>query len=86
MNDDRITNPLITLKLNANDVLTMRLPGGGGYHAPFTRDPNAVRNDVLEGFVSVEAARSAYGVVLRGAESIVDLAATESLRSGTQTN
>jgi N-methylhydantoinase B len=29
------------------------------------RDPEKVRIDVLEGFVSVEAARNEYGVVLK---------------------
>jgi N-methylhydantoinase B/oxoprolinase/acetone carboxylase alpha subunit len=77
---------LVTLKLNADDILTMRLPGGGGYHSPLTRNPNDVRDDVLEGFVSPAAARSVYGVALSGPDNAVDLAATKSLRQQMQTN
>jgi N-methylhydantoinase B len=38
--------------------------GGGGYGDPFDRDPEAVRTDVLDGWVSAQAARDVYGVVL----------------------
>lgn len=36
--------------------------GGGGYGEAFERDPEAVRQDVIDGFVSIEHARAAYGV------------------------
>jgi N-methylhydantoinase B len=36
--------------------------GGGGYGPPAERDPQAVRRDVREGYVSAEAARRDYGV------------------------
>lgn len=58
--------------------------GGGGYGDPLDRDPERVRTDVLEGWVSREQAREAYGVVLDGEigdESLaVQLADTEALR------
>jgi N-methylhydantoinase B len=38
--------------------------GGGGWGAPSERDPEAVRRDVREGYVSPEAARRDYGVVV----------------------
>ena len=41
------------------------LPGGGGYGNPFERDPDAVVDDVLNGYVSIEAAAQQYGVVIR---------------------
>jgi N-methylhydantoinase B len=41
------------------------LAGGGGFGDPFTRDPKAVLRDVLNGFVSLDAARKDYGVVIR---------------------
>jgi N-methylhydantoinase B len=40
--------------------------GGGGYGSPLDRDPEMVRADVLEGWVSIEKARQIYGVVLNG--------------------
>jgi N-methylhydantoinase B len=36
--------------------------GGGGHGDPRDRDPEAVREDVLDGFVSPNAARDLYGV------------------------
>ena len=53
--------------------------GGGGWGDPVERDPNAVRADVQEEFVSTRAARERYGVVLREDLSI-DHAAAEPAR------
>lgn len=39
----------------------MAMPGGGGYGDPRERDPEKVREDVREGYVSERAAREAYG-------------------------
>ena len=74
------------IKINEEDKLTFRLPGGGGYHSPLARDPQAVRQDVLDGFVSRESAQSLYGVVLNGASCEVDEAATEALRASLCSN
>ena len=43
----------------------VRTAGGGGWGNPLERDPEKVRMDVLEGFVSLEAALNDYGVVLK---------------------
>jgi len=51
-------------QLKAGDLLSIRLPGSGGYGPPTERDPEAVRWDVLNGKVSLESAREHYGVVL----------------------
>jgi N-methylhydantoinase B len=40
----------------------IRTPGGGGWGNPKERDPQKVRWDVLEGFVSPKAAKEIYGV------------------------
>jgi N-methylhydantoinase B len=40
--------------------------GGGGYGDPKSREPELVLRDVLEGWVSLEAARDLYGVVFSG--------------------
>ena len=40
-------------------------PGGGGYGDPFERDPEAVLADVVNGYVSIEAAAREYGVLVR---------------------
>ncbi len=44
--------------------------GGGGYGPPFERDPERVRHDVLEGWVSPERALQVYGLVLDAAGAI----------------
>ncbi|HET6448538.1 MAG TPA: hydantoinase B/oxoprolinase family protein [Conexibacter sp.] len=58
--------------------------GGGGYGDPLTRDPERVRHDVLEGWVSQREAEATYGVVFSGAvvdESLaVDVEATAAQR------
>jgi N-methylhydantoinase B len=54
-------------------------PAGGGYGDPLRRDPALVREDVADGFVSAEAARNDYGVMLT-ASGGVDGAATARLR------
>lgn len=40
--------------------------GGGGHGDPRERDPERVREDVREGYVSPDAARDVYGVDLDG--------------------
>ena len=42
----------------------VRTGGGGGWGDPLDREPELVRADVIEGFVSAEKARSEYAVVL----------------------
>jgi N-methylhydantoinase B len=54
-------------------------PAGGGYGDPLRRDPARVHEDVVDGFISVDAARNDYGVVLIGPDA-VDKAATALLR------
>ncbi|MDO8187769.1 hydantoinase B/oxoprolinase family protein [Conexibacter sp. CPCC 205706] len=56
------------LRIQAGDVFRQRIAGGGGYGDPLLRDPAAVAADVRDGYVSAEAARAAYGVVLAGGD------------------
>ena len=59
--------------------------GGGGWGDPLERDPQAVLEDVLDEYVSVEGAAGDYGVVLTGSLDeltlAVDGSATEALRA-----
>mgnify|MGYP001159211618 CR=1 FL=1 len=43
------------------DRILLITAGGGGYGDPKQRDPELIREDVAEGYVSPEQARSAYG-------------------------
>jgi N-methylhydantoinase B len=65
--------------IEAGSTLRVRSAGGGGYGDPLEREPRRVGLDVREGYVSAEAARLVYGVLLK-ADGSVDLAATASLR------
>ena len=40
----------------------LRVPGSGGFGDPSERDENAIKQDVLDGYVSEEAAKTQYGV------------------------
>ena len=53
-----------TRELKAGDVLRIARSGGAGCGPPRERDPQAVRRDVEDGYVSVAAARERYGVVI----------------------
>jgi len=60
------------------DVVSFQQPGAGGYGDPLLRDPGRVLEDVLDDYVSLEAARDEYGVVIVGDR--VDEIATAALR------
>jgi N-methylhydantoinase B len=55
-------------------------PSGGGYGPPIERDPDRVRRDVIDRWISREHAASVYGVILR-ADGGVDDAATAARRA-----
>jgi N-methylhydantoinase B len=49
----------------AGDMFTRPSAGGGGYGDPLDRDPDAVCEDIADGYVSIERALKDYGVVIR---------------------
>jgi len=67
--------------LQADQTVTLRIPGGGGYGSPLDRDPEKVLEDVKQQRVSAGAARERYGVVIDSENWRVDGEATEVLRS-----
>ena len=74
----------VQAQLPADAVIAYQYGGGAGFEEAFLRDPQAVREDVLDEYVSVEAARERYGVVFRGSVEAfdleVDVAGTRKLR------
>jgi N-methylhydantoinase B len=64
------------------DVVHIHSPGGGGRGSPLDREPERVRVDVERGYVSVEAASSAYGVVIRA--GAIDVVETQARRAALQ--
>ncbi|ANY10291.1 hydantoin utilization protein B [Pseudonocardia sp. HH130630-07] len=65
----------------AGDTLEIRMPSGGGYGDPLRRDPAAVREDVLDDYLSVGDALAHYGVVLDPATRELDAAGTARTRA-----
>ena len=49
-------------EIKRGDVVSYRLAGAGGYGDPKDRDPQTVRDDVADGYVSARAAAETYGV------------------------
>jgi N-methylhydantoinase B len=74
----------VRAELPAGAVIAYRHGGGGGFGPALERDPEAVRDDVLDELVSLERARDKYGVVFTGSaedcDLAVDPAATAALR------
>jgi N-methylhydantoinase B len=78
--DERVLKPLSDGNvLRRGEILRLETGGGGGRGHPYDRPEEAVLRDVLDGFVSVEAAARNYGVVIR--EGALDMAATEQRRA-----
>ena len=73
-------NPYGLTQLNPGDVIIMDAAGGGGYGDPLGRDPELVRNDVVDGYVSIESAKTLYGTVIDPGTMQVDMDATKTLR------
>jgi N-methylhydantoinase B len=71
--------------LPAGSVIAYQYGGGAGFEPALLREPEAVREDVLDEIVSVQRARDKYGVVFSGTvedfDLAVDVAATEALRT-----
>jgi N-methylhydantoinase B len=60
--------------MQTGDRLVYRFGGGGGWGDPLDRDPAAVLDDVWDEYVSIEAARDEYGVVITGSLADMTLA------------
>ena len=64
----------------ARDRLIVEMPGGGGFGDPHARDAGTVAEDVRNGLVTPEVARSDYGVAV-GDDGTLDETATRTLRA-----
>jgi N-methylhydantoinase B len=69
------------VKVFPGDELYYQTWGGGGYGDPLAREPERVQKDVRLRLVSLEKARSEYGVVIDPKTFSVDTQATEELRA-----
>ena len=72
---------VLVAQLTEGDAFKISSGGGGGYGNALTRDIASVREDVRQGYVSVEAAAEKYGVVIDPETFVVDNAASDKLRA-----
>jgi N-methylhydantoinase B len=70
----------ITVRLAPGDVVSVQTPGGGGVESPLERDPERVAADAALGKISVDRARTVYGVVVDRVTQTLDPSATRDLR------
>jgi N-methylhydantoinase B len=79
--DDLPNAKVLVAHIKEGDGYVARSGGGGGFGSPLERDTAAVAHDVRQGYVSLDAARTLYGVVLDAKTFAVDAAATDALRA-----
>lgn len=82
--EERLITESVSLEQMApGETLATVKGAGGGWGPPLSRDPQAVLEDYLDGYVSTRTAEEVYGVRIVGDE--VDLEATAGLRASTGT-
>ena len=70
------------IPFRAGEFIEFREPNAAGYGDPLERPPEAVREDVLDDFATVELARDAYGVVFSDERTLeLDVEATAAERA-----
>ena len=79
--NEKVFGSKVSFPLTTADVVSVQNAGGGGFGSPLLRDPDQVAGDVRADRISVERARSVYGVVIDRAGIRADLPSTSVLRS-----
>jgi N-methylhydantoinase B len=79
--EDIRVKPHRLVPVKTGDVLVKHSSGGGGVGNPAERDPELVREDVENEFVSLENAKVIYRVVIEPDTLKVDHQATKALRA-----
>ena len=82
------TGKINPTEIDKGDGFTVETAGGGGFWSPLERPAEKVLADVRSGYVSLEAARRDYGVVIRrqGRRFELDVDATKELRRASSSN
>ncbi len=78
--DDEIMTGKVTRTIHRGDVFRYEMAGAGGWGDPLEREPESVLKDVRNEYVSREAARHEYGVVIDARSWSVDEDQTSVLR------
>lgn len=69
------------LKLDREDSVRVESGGGGGYGDPLERDPQRVKEDVMDGYIDKTQAESAHGIRFIAGTDNIDVEATNNLRA-----
>ncbi len=80
LSDGGRPHPKSHYRLAPGQRVVLELPGGGGFGPPFERAAERVRQDLLQGYISHEAAERDFGVAIDPATMTIDAAATAALR------
>jgi N-methylhydantoinase B len=75
--ETKVETAVSGVQLETGDRLDYKFGGGGGWGDPMLRDPQAVLEDVWDEYVSIEAAKRDYGVVITGSLEAMTLALDE---------
>ena len=79
--DERFLGAIFSnVEIDEGDFFTRPSAGGGGYGDPLERDPDAVCEDVIDGYVTIDRALKDYGVVVE--EIDAELVAVRGRRRG----
>ncbi len=70
----------------AGDRLYIEQGGGGGWGNPLERDPELVKEDVIDEYISVEAAEHNYGVIIKPTTHEIDYELTAANRKDVTRN
>lgn len=81
-----IEQAYVDQKLAQTSELTIKMGGGVGWGSPLAREPERVLSDVLNGFVSVEAAELEYRVIIDPKNLQIDMTRTDKLRNEQEKN
>ncbi len=79
-NDERVLASKGLDALAGGDLVSLRLPGAGGYGDPRTRDLDAIDADLRDGKITPETAEADYRIVVDRETGGLDRAATARLR------
>jgi N-methylhydantoinase B len=81
LSDGTLPHPKTKYFLKPDQQVTLELPGGGGFYPPKSRNPEMVRQDAIDGLVSIIQAKNVYRVALDPNTCEIDVGETERLRS-----
>jgi len=76
--DDKVKSTVRNAENHSRTII--RTSGGGGWGDPFERDFNKIEWDVLNGYVSLEAAKEKYGCIFNDRTNKIDIEKTKILR------